>query len=69
MQELQVRSRIISSVYFDPRDGRLRIVFRNGEERLFDRVPERSVLELVNAPSPGNYYLDHIRTRFRRVAA
>jgi hypothetical protein len=69
MQELQVRSRIISSVYFDPNDGRLRIVFRNGEERIFGKVPERSALELVSAPSPGNYYIDHIRTRFRRVAA
>lgn len=69
MQELQVRSRIISSVYFDPKNGRMRILFKNGEERMFDRVPEKDALELVNSPSPGNYYIDHIRTRFRRVAA
>jgi hypothetical protein len=69
MKELQVRSRIISSVYFDPGDGRLRILFKNGEVRLFDSVPESKAVEMVNSSSPGNYYLKHIRTRFRRLAA
>jgi hypothetical protein len=69
MKELQVRSRIISSVYFDPRDGKLRILFRNGEVRLFDSVPECEAVEMVNSSSPGNYYIEHIRTRFRRLAA
>ena len=69
MKELQVRSRIITSVYFDPEDGKLRILFRNGEVRLFDSVPESEALGMVNSPSPGNYYIEHIRTRFRRLAA
>jgi hypothetical protein len=69
MKELQVQSRIISSVYFDPSDGKLRILFKNGEVRLFDSVPEETALDMVKSASPGNYYIKHIRTRFRRLAA
>ena len=69
MRELPVQSRIISSVYFSQEDGRLRIVMKNGQERLFDGVPAQEALSMVSAPSPGQYYIDNIRTQFRRVAA
>lgn len=69
MKELPVHSRIISSVYFDPTDGKLRILFKNGEVRLFDSVPENKAIEMVDSASPGNYYIKHIRTHFRRLAA
>ena len=36
MHEVPVKSRIIQNVYFSQEDGRLRICFRNGEERLFE---------------------------------
>jgi hypothetical protein len=31
-------------------------------------VEETDALAMVKAPSPGQHYIDHIRTRFNRVA-
>lgn len=69
MEELPVNSQIIESVYFSANDGKLRIVFKNGEERIFGDVPHRRASELVKAASPGRYYIDKIKPRFRRLAA
>ena len=69
VEELSVTSKIIKSVYFSQEDGRLRICFKNGEERLFEGVPSSEAHAMTVAPSPGHYYLDRIRTRFRRLAA
>jgi hypothetical protein len=69
VEELSVKSKIIKSVYFSQDDGRLRICFKNGEERLFEGVPSSEAHAMTVAPSPGHYYLDRIRTRFRRLAA
>ncbi|MDR6668567.1 KTSC domain-containing protein [Rhizobium sp. 1399] len=69
MHEVPVKSRIIQNVYFSQEDGRLRICFRNGEERLFEDVPADDVSTMVMAPSPGQYYIDRIRKRYRRIAA
>jgi len=68
MKEVAVSSRIIQSVFFDPADGQLRLAFKNGETRLFTGVTEEAVSEMVTAESPGQHYIDHIRTQFRRVA-
>lgn len=69
MKEVPVTSRIIESIYFSPEDGKLRLHFKNGEDRLFAGVGDCDVQAMVEAPSPGQYYIDHIRTRFRRIAA
>jgi len=68
VKKVAVSSRIIQSVFFDPSDGQLRLAFRNGETRLFTGVTEEAVSEMVSANSPGQHYIDHIRTQFRRVA-
>ncbi|OEC95459.1 MULTISPECIES: KTSC domain-containing protein [unclassified Rhizobium] len=68
MQELPVSSKIIKSVYFRPDDGRLYIRFKNGEERQFTGVPQKVAIAMVKAPSPGQHYIEHIRTQFERVA-
>ncbi|OLP55422.1 KTSC domain-containing protein [Rhizobium rhizosphaerae] len=69
MQKLPVQSRIIDSVYFSPENGQLQIRFRNGEERRFEGLAESDATALCAAPSPGHHYLEHIRKRFRRLAA
>lgn len=69
MRELPVQSKIIQAVYFSPEDGKLRISFKSGEERFFENVPEEEAENLAAAPSPGEYYIDNIRTKFRRSAA
>ncbi|KQV84447.1 KTSC domain-containing protein [Rhizobium sp. Root1220] len=68
MKELEVSSRIIRSVYYSQEDGGLRICFKNGEERLFTGVTEEAATALVDAPSPGQHYIDYIRHQFKRVA-
>jgi hypothetical protein len=69
MKNLPVQSRIIKSVHFSQEDGRLLICFKSGEQRLFEGVLEKQALSMVRAPSPGQYYLDHIRTKYKRLAA
>jgi hypothetical protein len=69
MQKIPVQSRIVNAVYFSQDDGKLRIRFKNGEERLFDGVPEAVVQEMVTAESPGSYYIENIRKNFTRLAA
>ncbi|OJF92010.1 KTSC domain-containing protein [Pararhizobium antarcticum] len=69
MQNLPVQSRIIKSVWFSREDGRLLVCFKSGEERRFEGVLEDVVLNMVAAPSPGQHYIDHIRTKFKRLAA
>ncbi len=69
MKNIAVTSRIIKNVYFSPEDGKLRICFKNGEERLFADVPEGAVEAMCEATSPGQHYIDHVRTRFKRIAA
>lgn len=69
MKQVPVTSRIIRSVYFSQDDGQLRICFKNGEERRFVGVHEGAVTAMCNAPSPGEHYIEFIRTRFQRIAA
>ena len=69
MTEIMVKSRIISFLAYDREHRRLQIEFRNGSVRVFTGVPLRIVSALVNAKSPGSYYIDHIRMNFDRVAS
>lgn len=66
---LPVTSALIEAVYFSREDGKLRIRMRNGEEQIFGDVDESAVNSLVTAPSPGTYYLEHIRDKFPKRAA
>jgi hypothetical protein len=66
---LTVESRLIESIHFGQTDGRLYIRFRNGEERLFEGVPEEEAFAIALAPSPGRYYADRIKPNFKRIAA
>jgi hypothetical protein len=42
---------------------------RNGQEREFIGVDRHEASALVNAPSPGKFYMDEIRKKFPRIAA
>lgn len=69
MVELAVESRIIRLLAYDQEQHRLRIEFKNGAVRIFSGVPPKTVNALVNAKSPGTYYIDHIRANFEKLAA
>lgn len=69
MKEIAVDSRIIKLLAYDQDASCLRIEFKNGAIRIFSGVPPRIVNALVSAKSPGTYYIDHIRTKFLKLAA
>jgi hypothetical protein len=68
MIPIQIQSRMINSMYFDPKDGRLHLVLANGDERRFSKVSADAVAALVNAPSPGTHYVQTFRHNQKRVA-
>jgi hypothetical protein len=67
MQEIAIKSKIITALAYDDSCGKLQIIFKNCEMRLFKAVPPHVVAELISAPSPGQYYIDHIRKSFARL--
>jgi hypothetical protein len=69
MKPLLVKSTLIDAVYFSQEDGRLRVCLNNGEERMFEGVAEAHVIAMVTAESPGKYYLQNVRNRYKRIAA
>jgi hypothetical protein len=69
MTEILVKSRIIASLAYDSERRKLHIVFKNNEVRLFAGVPQKVVSDMVSSPSPGQFYIDHIRKNFERIAA
>jgi hypothetical protein len=69
MQPVPVQSTLIDAVYFSQEDGRLRVCLNNGQERLFEGVAESHVIAMVTAKSPGKYYLENVRSRYKPIAA
>lgn len=67
MRTIPIRSRLIETISFRETDGLLWIKFRNGKERLFNGVPLETAEQLGKVASPGQYYLDHIRTSYARA--
>lgn len=68
MLPIAVESRLIRSLFFDPKTGCLRMRMANGEERAFVDVTAEAVTELVEATSPGRHYMAKFRHRHRRAA-
>jgi hypothetical protein len=69
MTEILVKSRIISSLAYDSDGRKLHIVFKNKQVRLFADVPPHVVRDMVSSQSPGQFYIEHIRKNFARIAA
>ena len=68
MMALPVKSRLIQSMHFSQTDGRLRIRLSDGRERLFEGVTAGEALAFVASPSPGTYYMNDFKKRFKRAA-
>ncbi len=68
MRNLPVKSGLIECIYFSPEDGQLHLRLRDGKVRVFAEVPELEVQAMIEAPSPGHYYIDKIRNRYTRLA-
>ena len=67
MQDISIKSKIITGLAYDEAYRKLRIVFKNSKVRQFSEVPAHVVQQLVAAPSPGQFYIDHIRNNFARL--
>ena len=65
MDRVPVRSTNLGSVGYDPIEGTLEIEFLNGRVYEYYRVPELIFSALVAAASPGEYFADHIKDRYR----
>ena len=69
MSEIEIKSKIIARIAYDQSKGLLRVNFKNSQVRLFEGVPAAVVKAMVRDVSPGQFYIDHVRSNFRRIAA
>lgn len=53
---------------YDAEKQNLEIEFRSGIIHQYQNVPSRIHTALMNAPSAGTYYTEHIRNRFRSIS-
>lgn len=65
MQRVQVSSSHLASVGYDPTSQTLEIAFHSGSVYQFFVVPELLFSRLMSAPSPGTFFHEHIKDRFR----
>ncbi|WAJ30368.1 KTSC domain-containing protein [Antarcticirhabdus aurantiaca] len=68
MTDIPVASRIIKGIHFSPSDGRVMLSFANGQTRVFEGVPLEAITDMVEAPSPGQHYVERFRHQYQRVA-
>ncbi|MBL8543218.1 MAG: KTSC domain-containing protein [Hyphomonadaceae bacterium] len=64
MAPVSVSSSAISQVDYDPRTAVLRVWFTSGKVYDYFGVPAALFEGLVNAPSVGRFFNDHIRDQF-----
>jgi hypothetical protein len=64
MEMTAVRSSAIRAVGYDPSRMHMRIVFQQGHSYDFCRVPAHIYHGLMEAPSKGTYYNDHIKDKY-----
>ncbi|HRI81345.1 MAG TPA: KTSC domain-containing protein [Opitutaceae bacterium] len=60
-----MNSSAIADVAYDPSSRTLQITFRSGGTYTFHGVPADIYRGLITASSPGSFYHNHIRGRFR----
>ena len=64
MQMISVRSSAMLAVGYDPARRHMRITFSQGNTYDFCGVPQHVFDGLLQAPSKGSYYNDHIKDRY-----
>lgn len=62
-----LKSTLINAVRYNDRTKRLDLYLFNGQIRQFSNVPPEVVIKLVNARSPGRYYMKVIRNKYPRL--
>jgi hypothetical protein len=64
VEMIPVRSRAMRAVGYDPDTLQMRILFKQGHAYDFCGVPAHVYRGLMDAPSKGGYYNDHIKDRY-----
>jgi hypothetical protein len=67
MNRTPVRSSVLISVSYDAQTSTLEMELASGGVYQYLDVPQSVVTELMNAPSLGQYYIQHIRNDYRCV--
>ena len=57
-------STVVKFTRYNPKRRELTILFPSGESYTYLRVPAATYLELMAAPSKGEYFNAHIRNKF-----
>lgn len=63
---VKLQSQLIDAVEYNEQRRMLRLSLVDGSKRIFSEVPKTIVENLIAAQSPGNFYIDHIRSQFPR---
>lgn len=59
-----ISSSMLAAVEYDTDSETLEVTFNNGRTYAYENVPQQEYEGLVNAPSPGRYYLNAIKDQF-----
>ncbi len=61
---VELRSRLLDAAEYDAGSAQLKLFLTNGQIREFSEVPAFVVDDLINAKSPGAYYMKIIREQY-----
>ena len=62
-----VNSRAIERAEYDPSSRSMLLVFRSGGAYVYSAVPHQVFRELLRHPSPGWFFQNRVRGRFREA--
>ena len=65
--ETTLNSKLIDAIAYDEKTQRLRIFMSNGQRREYQDVPATVVRKLAAARSPGHFYANEIRGKYRSL--
>jgi len=69
MERTAVQSRDLAIIGYDAGSQILEVTFRGGGVYRYEKVPEKTYRDFMNAPSLGIFFRDHIREKypFRKI--
>lgn len=62
--EIQLKSKLLHSINYEPHSRSLRITMANGQKREFVDVPTYVIEDLQKAKSAGSYYVKFIKSTY-----
>jgi hypothetical protein len=69
VQEIQVKSSVISKIAYNPAGGILEVSFYRGPSRCYYDVPPEVFRDFLAAESKGRFFNSHIRRKYKSAAS